>query len=311
MNNTMSPVRTSGTEKKLYQKFLGTLKKDLGAWLIMLPGLLLFIAFVWQPIVSGIILSFFETKGFEAVKFTGFQNYVDVISDSVFISAFLNSLKYTIWSLVLGFALPIIIALIINEMVHLKSFFKISVYFPNMAPGIVTAIMWLIIYDPGANGILNTIITSMGMEPSQWLQNSNLTIFLIVVSMTWKGAGGTAILYLASMQNVNDELYEAARIDGAGVWSRIFHVTLPQISGMIALCFILQVIGVFQVMVEPLAMTDGGPNNASISFMLQSYFYAFRFGQAGKSVAVSVIMFLFLMIFTVIYFAINRKNETD
>lgn len=294
-----------------FNKLKSSFKKDIGAWLIMLPGLLLFIAFVWEPLISGIILSFFNTKGYEADKFIAFQNYIDVLTDSVFIKSLLNSLQYTAWSLALGFALPIVIALIINEMVHFQSFFKVSVYFPTMVPGIVTAILWTIIFDPGANGLLNTIIGSFGMEPSQWLQDSNITILLIVISMTWKGAGGTAILYLASIQNVNQELYEAAKIDGAGVWQRVFKITLPQISNMIALCLVLQVIGVFQVMVEPLAMTDGGPNNASISLALQSYFYAFRYGQVGRSVAVSVITFLILMVLTVIHFKLSRKNDME
>lgn len=311
MNKAVTGLETRNTEITLNKKIISAIKRNYGAWLIMLPALILFIVFAWQPIFSAIVLSFFKTKGFETLEFIGLQNFVDVITDSVFPKALMNSLSYTFWSLILGFILPIFIAILLNEMVHFKSFFKVAVYFPNITPAVVTAIMWLIMYDPGPNGMINNIITNLGFDAFQWLQDSRYTVILIVISMTWKGAGGTAILYLASIQGINQELYEAAKVDGAGIVSRIRHVTLPQISIMIALMLISQIIGVFQVMVEPLAMTDGGPNDASVSLALQSYFYAFRYGQTGKSIALSVITFLILIGFTVIYFVINKKSDTE
>ncbi|MBN2984058.1 sugar ABC transporter permease [Cohnella algarum] len=125
------------------------------------------------------------------------------------------------------------------------------------------------------------------------------------------GVRGTVILYLASLQGVNHELYEASAIDGAGIRKRLRHITIPQISHIIGIMFILQIIGVFQVLYEPLTMTEGGPNNASMSLMLTSYHYAFRYFEAGRSLAVGVITFVILAALTAVYFRINKRSNED
>ncbi|MBD1382276.1 carbohydrate ABC transporter permease [Metabacillus arenae] len=289
--------------KTFFNRFL----RDIPAWLLIVPSLLFFILFSWQPLISGFTLSFFETKGYEAIKFVGFQNYIDVMSNSVFQQTLINTFLYVFWSLVFGFLVPIVVAIIINEMLHLQSFFKFAVYFPNMVPGVAAALLWTFVFYPGENGLLNTIFQNLGLAPSQWLQNPHLTVILIVITMTWRGFGATVILYLASLQGVNRDLYEAASLDGAGMLAKIRHITIPQIFPIISIMFILQVIGIFQVLYEPLTMTGGGPNNASMSLMLQSYFYAFEYFEAGRSLAVGVITFLILAILTVFYFKIDKK----
>lgn len=291
--------------------FIKTIKKNFAAWLLMLPCLALFVIFVWQPLLSGIVLSFFETRGYDAVKFVGLKNYIDVISDSAFMSALINSFSYTLWSLVIGFLIPIIVAIVINEMVHLQSFFKFSIYLPNMLPGVAAAILWYFMFDPGQGGLLNMLGSYLGLPPSQWLQNPHLTIPLIIITMTWRGFGSTSIIYLASLQGVNQELYESSTLDGAGILARLRYITLPWISNIIKLMLILQIIGVFQIMYEPLTMTEGGPANASISLMLQAYFYGFRYFQADRSMAVGVITFVILTSLTIIYFAIKKDSDVE
>ena len=305
-------IRVSGINrnKGLYNIW-SIIKRDYKAWLLILPSLILFVIFSWQPLISGIYLSFFETEGYDAIRFVGFDNYRAVVTDSAFMASLTNSFKYVFWSLIIGYPLPIIVAIFINEMVHIKSFFRLSVYFPAIVPGMATAIMWKILFDPNPGGVLNALRTYMGLEPSVWLQNPNLTIPLIVITMTWSGFGSTTILYLASLQGVNQELYEAASIDGAGLWSRLRNITLPQISNMLYLFLVLQIIGVFQVMEQPFAMTEGGPNNASITLMLQSYFYAFRYFRADRALAVGVITFFILVGLTIIYFRINRDSDIE
>ncbi|KIL38664.1 ABC transporter [Gordoniibacillus kamchatkensis] len=285
--------------------------RDFPSWLLIVPSLLLFIVFHWQPLISGFVLSFFQTKGYNAVKFIGLQNYIDVVSNSVFQQTVVNTFLYVAWSLVIGFTVPIAVAVMINEMRRMQSFFKFAVYFPGMVPGIAGALLWTFMFDPGPGGLLNMLLAKLGLPMSEWLQNSSLTIPLIILTMTWRGFGGTAILYMASLQGVNHELYEAAAIDGAGIRQRIRHITIPQISSIIGILLILQIIGVFQVLYEPLTMTEGGPNNASMSLMLMSYHYAFRYFEAGRSLAVGVITFVLLAVMTALYFRLNRKSNTD
>ena len=292
----------TGKKKPLVKRFAHAFRQDVGAWVLMLPSLILFIFFVWQPLVNGLILSLFETKGFDPVRFIGLQNFIDVVQESSFRAAVINTFKYTLWSLVLGFPLPILTAVMLNEIKRFKAFFRFTVYFPSIVPGVAAAILWSLIYHP-TSGLLNSLLSIFGIDAIPWLQSQNLVIPCIVIMMTWKGFGSTAILYLASLQGVNQELYEAAMIDGAGVFRKFWNITLPSISGMFSLMLVMQIIGVFQVMYEPLTMTDGGPNNASISLMLTSYFYGFRFYQAGT------ITFLFLIGLTFLYFYLQRKND--
>jgi len=287
------------------------LLRELPSWLLIVPSILFFVIFQWQPLLSGLYLSFQRTKGYNAVGFAGLDNYRDVITNSLFSQLVVNTLEYVGWSIVIGFAIPIVVAIMINEMVRLKSFFKFAVYFPTMVPGIAAALMWMFMFDPGQGGLLNMLLDKLGMQTSVWLQNSHLTILLIVITMTWRGFGGTVILYLASLQGVNTELYEAASIDGATVRKRLWHITLPQIAPIISILLVLQIIGVFQVMYEPLTMTEGGPSNSSMSLMLQSYFYAFRYFEAGRSLALGVITFIILMVFTLVYFKLNKKLNVD
>ncbi|WP_248927203.1 carbohydrate ABC transporter permease [Paenibacillus hamazuiensis] len=279
--------------------------------MLIVPSLVFFIVFHWEPLLSGIVLSFYKTEGYRAVQFIGLQNYIDVITNSVFQQTLVNTFLYVIWSLIIGFLVPIAAAIMINEMRMFQSFFKFAVFFPGMVPGIAAALLYVILFEPGAGGILNALIGKIGLPPSQWLQNAQLTIPLIVLVMTWRSFGATAIIYLAGLQGINHELYEAASLDGAGVWRKLRHITIPQISSFVGMLLILQVIGVFQVLYEPLTMTEGGPNNASMSLSLLSYQYAFRYFQAGQSLAVGGISFVIISLITIVYYLINKKDRTD
>jgi len=174
-------------------------------------------------------------------------------------------------------------------------------------PGVAASLIWYFLYQPGDGGVFNMLLGKLGAAPSQWLQDSNLSIQLIVVFMPWKGFGASTILYLATLQGVNQELYEASTLDGANLFVKIKHVLVPHLRGLILLMFVKQIIGVFQVMVEPMAMTGGGPNNASISLALQGYNYAFVYFQADYALALGVVTFVMLLILTAFYFKIENK----
>ncbi|GBF75730.1 ABC transporter [Paenibacillus sp. 598K] len=278
---------------------------------MIVPTLLFFFFFSWQPLFQGIILSFFRTEGFEGVEWIGIQNYLDVMQNAVFQQTLVNTFVYVFWSLVIGFAVPIVVAIAINEMRHWGSAFRFSVFFPNMVPGIAAALMWMFLFNPGEGGVLNMLLGWFGLPTQEWLQNPDMTILLIILTITWRSFGATTLLYLASLQGINSDLYEAASIDGAGIWRKFRSITLPQIAPMISLMLILQVSGVFQVFNEPLVMTEGGPSNASMSLMLQSYFYAFRYFEAGHSLALGVVTFVILMLLTIVYFKLEKKWERE
>ena len=289
--------------------FRKTVRKDIFAWALMLPSLLMFTFFTWQPLISGIVLSFFQTKGYRAVKFIGLGNYQEIITNSSFKAAFTNSASYTFWSLLIGFTIPIIVAILLNEIIHGNAFFKFAFYFPGMIPGVATYLMWGFMYNPSKWGVFNSILTGLGWYQFGWLNVPQFTIPLIVVTMTWAAFGGTALIYMASLQGINQELYEAASLDGAGFFRKVRYITLPAMSNIILLMLIMQIISVFQVMIQPLSMAGGGPSDASLSLMLQSYLYAFNYFKVGPSMAAGVITFLILLIPTAVYFIITKKDR--
>ncbi|WP_281532909.1 carbohydrate ABC transporter permease [Anaerocolumna aminovalerica] len=287
----------------------GIKRKDAVGWLIMLPSIILFAFFVWEPLLESIRLSLYTAKGIRLERFVGFENYIRVLKHPDFLAAFSNTFTYIFWSLAIGFFIPMILAVLITETTHFKSFFRVGIYFPNIMPGLATVLMWGFFFRPGSTGVLNIILGKIGIEPQVWLTNAKWTIPLIVIIMTWKGAGSTALIYMAGISNINPELYEAATIDGAGILSRIRYIILPGIFSLAKTLLILQIISVFQIIYEPLVMTNGGPNNASISIMHLVYNYAFRDFNYPMAAALSVMMGIVLIILSGLYFKITASKE--
>lgn len=309
--------RLSGTKNEFSSKwrfgtqnFSGIIRRNLSGWLLIFPSLLLFCIIVWRPIVIGIGYSFFKLQGFTPTAFTGLDNYIAVLTDTNFLQTLANTGVYVLCSLLIGFPLPFICAVMLNEMIHAKGFFKVSTYLPVIIPGIASCLIWKMMYMDGSGGFLNMLLYFLGLDPMQWLSNKSLTIPLIVIAMTWNGFGSTLIMHLATLQGINQELYDAARLDGAGFFKRLRYVLLPHMSGIMLLLAIKQIISVFQVTEQPLVMTGGGPNGASMSLGLTNYFYAFKYSQFDRSLALGVVTFLILILFTLIYFKLDSKvNE--
>jgi multiple sugar transport system permease protein len=283
--------------------------KNISGWMLMAPSLVLFAFFVWVPLFASVRLSMYEANGLELIRFVGFQNYIDVFQHPDFWPALRNTFVYIFWSLIIGFLIPIILAIIINEIRVGKTFIKMSVYLPNVVPGLAMVFLWAFIFRPGETGILNILLGKIGIEPLPWLTNPSWTIPLIVMVLTWKGAGATTLLYIAGLQGIDSELYEASIIDGANIFKRLRYITIPSIFNLARVLLILQVIAVFQILYEPLVMTNGGPNNASISIMQLVFRFAFERFDYPRAAAVSVIISVILIILTALYFKINKRKD--
>lgn len=296
-------------EKAASLKKIKIKKSDIFGWLVMLPAIILFAFFVWEPLLESIRLSLYSAKGVELQEFVGFDNYIRVLHNVSFKAAFANTFKYILWSLIIGFFVPILFAILISETVVGKSFFRVAVYFPNMIPGMAVSLLWIYFYKPGPTGVLNILLGKCGIEPNVWLNNAAIVIPLIVIAMTWKSAGSTSLIYMAGISGINPEYYEAAAIDGAGVFQRIRHITLPCIFNLGKTMLILQVIAVFQILYEPLVLTNGGPNNASLSIMLLVYRYAFRDFNYPCAAALSVMICIVLIALSGLYMKLTKNKE--
>lgn len=287
------------------------IRTNLSAWLIMLPAVILLYILVWRPTVMGIVYSFCNMRGYNVEGFNGIKNYVQVITHTQFLPMLWNTVQYVLWSLVIGFLPPLFIAIMLNEVIHFRNGFRTLIYLPVVIPGIAAMLMWYFIYYPDETGLLNILLGKMGISPMGWLNNPRFAIIGIIIYSTWKNFGGAMLLYYAALQGVSTERYEAALIDGAGPFKRFWNVSRPAIEGLLLLQLVQQIISVFQTLEQPLAMTGGGPNGASMTLSLQLYNYGFRSGGrgTGQAMALGVVIFVILLIFTLFYFYLNKKVE--
>lgn len=291
--------------------FKKTLKRDFGAWALIFPALFCIYYAVLRPQVFGFVWSFFDMNGYTPDKFVGLENFRVVLSDTAFLKTLFNTLQYVFWSVLIGYTLPVVAALLMNEMIHFRKTIRTIMYLPAVLPGVCVSLLWFFMYYPDNSGLLNALLQKFGLEPYSWLQDGNFTILYIVLSMAWSATGSTALYYFAGLQSINRELYEAAVIDGAGFFTRLRVVTFPQMSGMLLIFLIRHIIGIFGITDQPLQMTGGGPNNASMSLGLLNYHYAFTDGQPQYALALGVVMFVILLVPSIAYFKLNKKVEEN
>jgi multiple sugar transport system permease protein len=276
--------------------------------LFLAPALALFAFFSWNPIVRSFIISFQEYSMRRDVppKFVGLQNFKTLLDDDRFKQSWNNILVFVVLALLIGYLVPVILAIALNEMRHFKGYLRLGYYLPMIIPLVVVAILWKYVYLAD-EGLLDSLVQLVGLNPVRWLINGKTAMLSLVIMATWKGAGGAMIIYLAALQGVPAQLYEAAEIDGASVWQRIRAITLPHILPVMFILFILQIIGTAQLFVEPFIMTNGGPAGKTYSVLMYIYDAAFRYYDYGVAAAMGLTLFVVLVALTVIYFAVQRR----
>ena len=180
-----------------------------------------------------------------------------------------------------------------------------------MVPGIIASMVWAILLSPGQVGLLNNILGRFGIPPLEWLQDKNLVIPTIAMVMTWSGCCGTIVMYIANLQGVNSDLYEASAIDGAGFFRRVWYITLPTLAPLLKLGICSQVVSTFTVFQQVYVLTGGGPDNASMNLAMLAYQYTFNNMQAGHSAAISIVQCIILVTITLIFRWATRRSGED
>jgi multiple sugar transport system permease protein len=233
-----------------------------------------------------------------------------VLSDPLLGRAVLNTLYFAVLALVFGFPLPILLAVLMSEVRRGKGLYSALAYLPVIIPPVVAVLLWKFFYDASPTGVFNTIIGWFGIPPQPWIQNAFTAMPSLVLEATWAAAGGSIIIYLAALLSVPPELYDAAEVDGASIWRKIWHVTLPQLRGVIFVMLILQILATAQVFLEPYLFTGGGPANATVTVLLLIYRYAFQNslgGDYGEATALSLMLALFLALLSFVYFKATQR----
>lgn len=275
------------------------------AYAFLAAALVCFAVFSWYPMARGIMLSFQQDNLVTDPVWVGLDNYRTVLSDPLFVTAWVNTFKFTGLALLFGYVVPFALAVLLNELRHLTGFFRLAVYLPVMLPPIVTVLLWQYFYDPGA-GLFNTVLSGVHLPTSAWTQDADTAMISLVLVSTWANMGGATIIYLAGLQGIPGELYEAAEIDGAGLWQRLRHVTLPQMRFLLLVMLLLQVIATMQVFIEPYQLT-GTTTPSTITVMILVYRYAFTVNNDfGLAAAMSVLLLAVLGLFSAVYLRLTR-----
>lgn len=280
----------------------------------LVPLLLVFCFFSWGPIVQSVVMSLQRTNLVTAAEFVGLDNFAAVLADPLLWTAVRNTLWFALLALLFGYPIPLVAAVLISEVRTRRGLFAALAYLPVVVPPVVAVLLWKFFFDAGENGVFNTILGSVGLGPLPWLQDAGTAMPSLVLEATWAAAGGTMIIYLAALAAVPPELYEAAEIDGASVWRRVWHVTLPNLRNVALVTFILQIIGTAQVFLEPFLFTGGGPANATTTVLLLIYDYAFAAslgGDYGKATALSLMLAAVLAVLSAVYFRVTRSWSTS
>jgi multiple sugar transport system permease protein len=278
------------------------------AYVFLAGGILCFALFSWYPLIRGILLSFQQVNFVTAPDWVGLDNFRNLFADPLFYTAWKNTLVFTGLALVFGYAVPFVIAVLLNELRHFTGFFRIAVYLPVMLPPIVVVLLWQYFYDPG-NGLFNAVLSAVHLPTSQWTQSSSTAMLSLVLVSTWANLGGATLIYLAGLQTIPGELYEAAELDGASVWQRLRHVTIPQMRFIMLVLLLLQVIATMQVFIEPYQLT-GTSNPDTVTVMVLIYRYAFTVNHDfGLAAAMSVLLFVVLGLFSALYLRLTRSPD--
>lgn len=296
----MAPQRRTAFRRKLADNAL--------AYAFLTAGILCFAFFSWYPLVRGVILSFQQVNFVTDPSWVGLDNFRAVVNDPLFWTAWRNTLLFSGLALVLGYAVPFALAVLLNELRHFAGYFRVLVYLPVMLPPIVSVLLWQYFYDPGA-GLFNSVLRGVGLPESQWAQSPRTAMISLVLVATWANMGGATLIYLAGLQNIPGELYEAAELEGASVWRRLWHVTLPQMRFVLLVMLLLQIVATMQVFIEPYQLT-GTSNPDTITVMVLIFRYAFTVNHDfGMAAAMSVLLFVVLGVFAALYLRLTREVD--
>jgi multiple sugar transport system permease protein len=278
-------------------------------WLFVLPTLLIVGVMMYYPMVGTVIESLYSTSFINPVpNFVGLSVYQQIIGDGAFGRVVVNSLLWTIGVVLLQNLLGFASALLLNRELPGRGLMRSLILLPWVLPGVVAAILWRFMYDPQL-GLINSFLVSLGGHGVPWLAQGSTALPAAIVAAVWKGFPFSTVVFLAALQNVDQEQIEAATIDGAGAWRRLIHVVIPGVSGIIAINLVLTAILTFNYFDMIWVLTRGGPQNATHIFPTKIYelgFGQFRFGEAASYGVISILL---LAILIPIYFFFQARGR--
>ena len=290
----------------LHPRFTRSMQKYAVPYLFIAVPVLSLIIFLFIPMIVSLWWSLNDYSGLQAAKFIGLNNYIELLTDDkIFTKSLVNTTIFVLLGMSIGPTLGLLTALMLNNNVRFRSLFRTAYYLPVMTSLVVVATIWIMLYN--RNGLFNAILQEFGLQRLGWLSNPHYALVSIVIASVWQGFGFETVVFLAALQSIPLELYEAAMIDGAGAWAKFRYITLPALRPVILFVYIIGIIGSYQVFDQVFVMTDGGPiySTSTIVHYLFTKFQDLRLGYAS---AIAYILFAILVIFSYLQMRLSRER---
>jgi multiple sugar transport system permease protein len=284
------------------------------AWLFLAPALVVLGVFFALPILAALFLSLTDFDIYaigdaSTARFVGLRNYARLLENPTFWLALRNTLYFVAVGGPLSVAVSLGAALLVNAKgVRLKGLFRTIYFAPVVTTLVAVAAVWRYLYHPRA-GLLNAMLGLVGVDPIDWLGDPAWAMPAIILLAVWKNFGYNMIIFVAGLQNVPEELYEAAHVDGANGWQRFRHITLPMLAPTFLFVGVITMIGYFQLFAEPYVMTQGGPLNATLSVVLLMYQEGFRWWNMGYAAALAFVLFLIILAATLVQLRLQPRES--
>ncbi|MBC8375588.1 MAG: sugar ABC transporter permease [FCB group bacterium] len=279
--------------------------------LFLAPALSLIAVFFFIPVVASFLMSFtdfdiYSLADSSNARFVGLENYKNLLSDPLFWKAMRNTLYFVFIGVPLSLIFSLATALLLNsKLIRFMSLFRLAYFLPVVTTLVAVAVVWRYIYHPSF-GLVNYLLSLIGVGTVDWLGNPKWAMPALIIMAVWKNFGYNMIIFIAGLQNIPPELYESARIDGAGKWQEFLHITLPMLMPTTVFVSIITIIGYFQLFAEPYVMTQGGPMNATLSIVLLMYQEGFRWWRMGYSASLAFVLFLILFMATLVQLRLQK-----
>lgn len=292
-------IKTGLKESKTVYTFPGTEKEaknrikwreNVVAYTFLGPALLLLLLFLIIPAIMSVYYAFTDYYLLtpDTRKFVGLDNFINLFKDPIFLKSLANTLKFVVWVIPLQIGAALGLALLLNKQRKANTFFKVAYFSPVVMSLVVISVLWLYLLNPN-EGIINNVLTYFGVSAQPFLTSPKQAMFTIVFVSAWQGAGFQMLIFLAGLQNIPGDVYEAAQLDGMNKWQRFIYITLPLLKPTSIFIFITTLIGAFKLLVQPMVMTQGGPVNSTMTVVYYIYQTGFTDRMVGYASSIALL----------------------
>ena len=275
-------------------------------YLFILPNFIGFVLFMLVPIIMALVFSFTNYDVISTMDFIGFENYIDLFTDDQFLISLRNTLWYCVLTVPSGVVLALLMAVLLNRQLKGMAIFRTLVFIPVITSMVAVSLVWSMLYEDNS-GLLNILLGYLGLGPVHWLTDTNMAMISIAIMSVWKGLGYNMTIFLAGLQGVPGELYEAATIDGANSVQKFFKITVPMIGPTTYFVTLMALIGSLQVFDQVNIMTGGGPVDATKTVAFYLYQYGLQFYKMGYACAAAYVLFILVFIVSLIQNISSKK----